>query len=91
MLGFVSASRSCWPGPCLPGNGERRPAGFDAAGCKTMGIAVTSCFRSSARMPRHSPGTADGPGLDGHNWVCVAMLMRHCYFGVIAMPLLSHL
>jgi hypothetical protein len=38
-----------------------------------------------------TPGPADGPWLYGHNWVCLAMLLRHSLFGVIALPLLSRL
>jgi hypothetical protein len=38
-----------------------------------------------------TPGPADGPWLYGHNWVCLAMLMQHPMFGVIALPLLSRL
>jgi hypothetical protein len=38
-----------------------------------------------------TPGPADGPWLYGHNWVCLAMLIRHSLFGLIALPLLSRL
>ncbi len=38
-----------------------------------------------------TPGPGDGPWLYGHNWVCLAMLMNHPCFGVIALPLLSRL
>ena len=38
-----------------------------------------------------TPGPGDGPWLYGHNWVCLAMLMKHPLFGVIALPLLSRL
>lgn len=38
-----------------------------------------------------TPGPADGPWLYGHNWVCLAMLMTHPLFGVIALPLISRL
>ena len=36
-----------------------------------------------------TPGPGDGDWLYGHNWVCVAMLMGHPLFGIIALPLLS--
>lgn len=38
-----------------------------------------------------TPGPGDGEWLYGHNWVTLAMVMRHSIFGVIAMPLLSKL
>jgi hypothetical protein len=38
-----------------------------------------------------TPGPGDGDWLYGHNWVCLAMLMTHPVFGVIALPLLSFL
>lgn len=38
-----------------------------------------------------TPGPADGEWLYGHNWVCLAMLMLHPLWGVIAMPILSML
>lgn len=41
----------------------------------------------------HNPtaGPADGPWLYGHNWVCVALLMTHSLWGVLALPVLSKL
>jgi hypothetical protein len=38
-----------------------------------------------------TPGPADGPWLYGHNWVCLALLMRHPLWGVLALPVLSKL
>ena len=38
-----------------------------------------------------TPGPADGPWMYGHNWVCLAILMRHRSFGVIALTVLSRL
>lgn len=38
-----------------------------------------------------TPGPGDGEWLYGHNWVCLAMLLSHPLFGVIAIPLLSRL
>jgi hypothetical protein len=41
----------------------------------------------------HNPtaGPADGPWLYGHNWVCLALLMKHSLWGVLALPVLSKL
>jgi hypothetical protein len=36
-----------------------------------------------------TPGPGDGDWLYGHNWVCLAMLIGHPLYGVIAIPLLS--
>jgi len=38
-----------------------------------------------------TPGPGDGDWLYGHSWVCLAMVLSHPLFGVIALPLLSHL
>ncbi|QDS93874.1 hypothetical protein FF011L_26500 [Roseimaritima multifibrata] len=38
-----------------------------------------------------TPGPGDGDWLYGHNWVCLAMVLTHPVFGVIALPLLSRL
>lgn len=38
-----------------------------------------------------TPGPAGGSWLYGHNWVCLAMLMTHRLWGVLALPLLSML
>lgn len=38
-----------------------------------------------------TPGPADGDWLYGHNWVCLALLLTHPLWGVIAYPLLSAL
>jgi hypothetical protein len=38
-----------------------------------------------------TPGPADGPYLYGHNWVCLALLMKHKLWGVLALPVLSKL
>lgn len=38
-----------------------------------------------------TPGPADSAWLYGHNWVCLAVLMTHPLWGVIALPLLSKL
>lgn len=36
-----------------------------------------------------TPGPADGEWVYGHNWVSLAVLGRHCLWGVIALPLRS--
>jgi hypothetical protein len=38
-----------------------------------------------------TPGPGDGDWLYGHSWVCLAMVLSHPLFGVIALPLLSRL
>jgi len=38
-----------------------------------------------------TPGPADGEWLYGHNWVCLAVLLSHPLWGVLALPLLSAL
>ncbi len=42
---------------------------------------------------RHNPkpGPADGKWLYGHNWVCLAIVLQHSLWGVLALPLLSML
>ncbi len=49
------------------------------------------CIEAANVHHNPTPGPADGSWLYGHNWVCVALLMRHHLFGVIALPLLSRL
>lgn len=49
------------------------------------------CVEAANIHHNPTPGPADGPWLYGHNWVCLAMLMHHQLFGVIALPLLSRL
>lgn len=38
-----------------------------------------------------TPGPGDGNWLYGHNWVCLALLVRHSLWGIIAFPILSRL
>jgi hypothetical protein len=38
-----------------------------------------------------TPGPGDGDWLYGHNWVCLAWLVRHPVWGIIALPILSQL
>lgn len=47
------------------------------------------CVEAANIHHNPTPGPGDGDWLYGHNWVCLAMLMRHPLFGVIALPLLS--
>lgn len=49
------------------------------------------CVEAANVHHNPTPGPADGPWLYGHNWVCLAMLVRHRLFGVVALPLLSML
>ena len=49
------------------------------------------CVEAANIHHNPTPGPGDGPWLYGHNWVCLAMLVRHRFFGVIALPLLSRL
>lgn len=49
------------------------------------------CVEAANVHHNPTPGPADGPWLYGHNWVCLALLMRHSLFGLIALPLLSRL
>jgi hypothetical protein len=46
----------------------------------------------AANVHHHpTPGPADGTWLYGHNWVCLAILVRHASWGVFALPVLSRL
>jgi len=49
--------------------------------------------RVEAANIHHNPtsGPGDGDWLYGHNWVCLAMLLSHPLFGVVALPLWSRL
>jgi hypothetical protein len=38
-----------------------------------------------------TPGPGDSQWLYGHNWVCLALLVRHSLWGIIALPVLSRL
>lgn len=49
------------------------------------------CVEAANVHHNPTPGPADGPWMYGHNWVCLAMLIPHRFFGVIALPLLSQL
>ncbi len=47
------------------------------------------CVEAANIHHNPTPGPGDGDWLYGHNWVCLAMLMTHPLFGIIALPLLS--
>ncbi len=70
------------PGP----DGYLTPA-VDDSPTKRFGRHV-----EGAKIHRHpTPGPVDSEWLYGHNWVCLAVLMAHPLWGVIALPLLSML
>lgn len=47
------------------------------------------CVEAANIHHNPTPGPGDGDWLYGHNWVCLAVLMGHPLFGIIALPLLS--
>lgn len=49
------------------------------------------CVEAANIHHNPTPGPGEGDWLYGHNWVCLAMLLNHPLFGVIALPLLSRL
>ncbi len=49
------------------------------------------CVEAANIHHNPTPGPGDGDWLYGHNWVCLAMVLSHPVFGVIALPLLSRL
>jgi DDE superfamily endonuclease len=49
------------------------------------------CVEAANIHHNPTPGPGDGDWLYGHNWVCLAMVLSHSTFGVIALPLLSRL
>jgi len=49
------------------------------------------CVEAANIHHNPTPGPGDGDWLYGHNWVCLAMVLNHPLFGVIALPLLSRL
>lgn len=70
-----------------PGEGGYWKMAMDDSPTRRFG----PCVEAANVHHNPTPGPADGPWLYGHNWVCVALLMRHHLFGVIALPLLSRL
>jgi hypothetical protein len=49
------------------------------------------CVEAANIHHNPTPGPGDGDWLYGHNWVCLAMVLGHPLFGIIALPLLSRL
>ena len=70
-----------------PGAGGYWKLGVDDSPTKRFG----RCVEAANVHHNPTPGPADGPWLFGHNWVCLALLIRHSLFGLIALPLLSRL
>jgi DDE superfamily endonuclease len=70
-----------------PGAGGYWKLAIDDSPTKRFG----RCVEAANTHHNPTPGPADGPWLYGHNWVCLAMLLRHPLFGMIALPLLSRL
>ena len=70
-----------------PGAGGFWKIGVDDSPTKRFG----RCVEAANVHHNPTPGPADGPWLYGHNWVCLALLIRHSLFGLIALPLLSRL
>ena len=70
-----------------PGEGGYWKIAVDDSPTKRFG----RCVEAANVHHNPTPGPADGPWLYGHNWVCLAMLIRHSLFGLIALPLLSRL
>lgn len=74
---------------------KRFDPGPDGYWCMAIDDSPTKRFgrHVEAANVHHNPtpGPADGPWLYGHNWVCLAMLIGHCSWGVVALPILSAL
>lgn len=70
-----------------PGAGGYWKLAVDDSPTKRFG----RCVEAANVHHNPTPGPADGPWLYGHNWVCLALLLRHSLFGLIALPLLSRL
>ena len=68
-----------------PGEGGYWKIAVDDSPTKRFG----RCVEAANVHHNPTPGPADGPWLYGHNWVCLAMLIRHPLSGMIALPLLS--
>ena len=70
-----------------PGAGGSWKLAVDDSPTKRFG----RCVEAANVHHNPTPGPADGPWLFGHNWVCLALLVGHPLFGLIALPLLSRL
>ena len=49
------------------------------------------CVEAANIHHNPTPGPGDSAWIYGHNWVCLAIVVRHHLFGAIALPLLSRL
>lgn len=70
-----------------PGDGGHWTLAIDDSPTKRFG----PCVEAANIHHNPTPGPGDGKWLYGHNWVCLAMVLQHPVFGVIALPLLSRL
>jgi hypothetical protein len=70
-----------------PKLGERIVLGMDDSPTSRYGRHV----EGAGVHHNPTPGPAEGEWLYGHNWVCLAWLATHPLWGVIALPLRSHL
>jgi hypothetical protein len=68
-----------------PGPGGYWKLAIDDSPTKRFG----PCVEAANIHHNPTPGPGDGDWLYGHNWVCLAMLLSHPLFGVIALPLRS--
>lgn len=68
-----------------PGEGGFWKMAIDDSPTKRFG----PCVEAANIHHNPTPGPGDGDWLYGHNWVCLAMLLSHPIFGVIALPLRS--
>jgi hypothetical protein len=73
----------------LPRGGDGAPLVFaiDDSPTKRYGPQV----EGAGKHHNPTPGPAGSKFLYGHVWVCLARLVRHPYWGAIALPILSHL
>jgi len=70
-----------------PGEGKYWTLALDDSPTKRYGRHV-----EAANVHHHpTPGPADGPWLYGHNWVCLAIIVKHSLWGAVALPILSKL
>lgn len=70
-----------------PGEGGHWTLALDDSPTKRFG----PCVEAANIHHNPTPGPGDGAWLYGHNWVCLAMVLGHPVFGIIALPLLSRL
>jgi hypothetical protein len=70
-----------------PGEGGHWTFVIDDSPTKRFG----RCVEAANIHHNPTPGPGDGDWLYGHNWVCLAMVLGHPLFGVMALPLLSRL